>query len=146
MNVKKIGKAIAIPEEELWGVVAKSEQFLMNKRMVELRPEVKKMRTVFTKFAGKRTPATRKSAKRDEYYLHRESLRAELKRVLAKVYEDIREESFDLPIQLRKNRDTDHKSDFRYCLYRGIIYQFDRPGYRDEDMIAMIQKLETPRE
>ncbi len=143
MTVKKIGKGKADPETGLWGAEQKSERFMMNQRLVDRRPDVKTLKTAYSRHAGKKPPPMRRPQEREEHLRHRKDLKTELQKLLAQVYAEILEESFSYPLPLRKDRDTDHKSDWRYCLYQGIIYQFDRPGYRDEEMIRQISALQT---
>lgn len=138
MTVKKIGKGKADPETGLWGVEAKSERFIMNQRLVDARPDVKRLKYAYSRHAGKRFPSRRLSEEREEHLEQQKSLKAELKKLLRQVYEEILKDSFSYPVPLRKDRDYDHKSDWRYCLYQGIIYQFDRAGYPGDEMIRQI--------
>ncbi len=134
MNVKKIGKAKPDLESGLWVIEDKPHQFRMNPRLVDLRPDVK---------ALKSRPAKR-LAKREEIFEQRRKLKAERTKVLSQVYDEILKDSFTYPIPLRKDKDYAHQGDWRYCLYQGIVYEFNRPGYEDAEMIRQIGNL-APR-
>lgn len=138
MAVKKIGKGKADPETGLWSVEAKSERFIMNQRLVEGRSDVKALKYAYSRHAGRNPPSTRFPKEHEAYLQKRKNLKNELKKLLTQVYIEILEESFSCPIPLRKDKDYDHKSDWRYCLYQGIIYQFDRPDCRGDEMIQQI--------
>ena len=142
MAVKKIGKAKVDPETGLWGVETKPGLFfIMKQRLVEKRSDIKTSRAAYSKFSGKKPPSRRNPQKREAHFQQQKDLKAEGQKFLMLAYAEILKESFTDPVPLRKDRDTDHKSDWRYCLYQGIIYQFDRPGYRDERMVQEIQSL-----
>ena len=138
MVVKKIGKAKAEPEAGLWGVEIKSEKFTMNQRIVEGRRDVKIVRSAYSKHSSKYIPTTRRPTQRAEYMDERAKLKSELNQLIAQVYVETLEDSFSCPVPLRKDKDADHKGDWRYCLYQGVIYQFNRPGYTEEEMIQQI--------
>ncbi len=140
MTVKKIGKAKAEPDKELWGVEAKSVRFIMNQRLVDSRSDVKALKAVYSRHAGKRAPSVRRSQEREEHFTEQKTLKTELEKLITQVYAEILKESFSYPIPLRKDRDYDHRSDWRFCLYEGNIYQFDRPGYRGDEMIRQIKE------
>lgn len=143
MSAHRLGKAFIDSEKELWGIVGKSELFLMNRREIDLRPEVKalnrKARTL-----GRVTPSRRKIDKREEHFKVWEAFQKEKKACLATIYNEILQRSFEAPILLRKYRDFDHLLDWRYCLYKGMIYRFDTQGLRTEAMREEIEKLEGP--
>jgi hypothetical protein len=139
--VKKIGIGKADPETGLWGVLMKSERFIMNQRRVDARSDVKALKAAYSRHAGKKPPSVRRVKENEEHHELRKNLKTQLQKLLAQVYAEILEESFTTPVPLRKDRDYDHKSDWRYCLYQGIIYQFDRPDYRDDEMIQQISTL-----
>ncbi len=141
MIVKKIGKAKAEPDNGLWGVEAKSVRFTMNQRLVDTRPDVKALKAAYSRHASKRAPSVRRSQQREEHFLEQKKLKTELKKLITQVYAEILKESFSYPIPLRKDRDYDYRSDWRFCLYEGIIYQFDRPDYREDEMIRQIHPL-----
>ncbi len=138
MVVKEIGKGKADPETGLWGVEAKPERFIMSLRQVDTRPEVKALKAAYSRHARKSLPSSQRQKGREERFQQRRNLKTELKKLLTQVYGEILKESFSYPVPLRKDKDYDHKSDWRYCLYEGIIYQFDRAGYRGEEMIRQI--------
>lgn len=140
MTAKKIGKGKADPQTGLWSVEAKPERFLMNQRLVDTRPDVKRLKSAYSRHAAKRTPSTRRPEGRKEHLEELKNLKMELKKLLAEVYKEILKDSFSYPIPLRKDRDYDHKSDWRYCLYQGIIYQFDKPDYSGDEMIQQISQ------
>ena len=142
MSVKKVGKAKAQSETGLWGVEQKPAQFIMNPRLVDLRADVKAMKLVYSRHAGKKPPGKRHLDEREAHYKQREVLKKELRGLLAKVYAEILEESFTYPLSLRKDKDADHGRDWRYCLYQGIIYQFDRQGYSEDEIIRQISSLQ----
>jgi hypothetical protein len=146
MNVKKIGKAKANPVTGLWEVEAKPVRFLMNQRLVEMRPEMKSLRSLYSRHASKKPPSKRRPQERDEHFQEQKRLQSEIKKLLHEIYEEILQGSFEDPVLLRADRDFDHKSDWRYCLYQGIIYQFDRPDYGDEEMIRQINELNARHE
>ena len=136
MIVKKIGKAQADPEAGFWVVEMKPERFSMNQRLVDSRPDVKAMKSAHSKLARKKSPS--REDLREEHIQQKKSMKLQLQNLLKEVYEEILKESFSSPILLRKDKDYDHKGDWRYCLYQGIIYQFDRPDYPDHEMIRKI--------
>ncbi|MBI3317514.1 MAG: hypothetical protein HYZ85_05895, partial [Candidatus Omnitrophica bacterium] len=135
MTAKKIGEAKAFVETGMWGVEKKPERFLMNERLVNLRPDVKAMKNAYSKHIHTKPPSQTRRTERAEYDQESRNLKAEQNKLLACVYAEILTQSFSYPIPLRKDRDADHRSDWRYCLYQGVIYQFDRPGYSDDEMI-----------
>ena len=146
MTVKKIGKGKADPETGLWSVEQKPDRFIMNQRLVERRPDVKALRAAYSKHAGKNAPSKRRPHEREAHHQHRKDLKAGLHELLARVYAEILQESFSEIFLLRKDRDTQHhRSDWRYCLYQGIIYQFDRPGYLEDEMIQQIKAAALSR-
>ena len=138
MTVKKIGIGKADIETGLWVVEAKSERFIMNQRLVETRSDVKALRSAYSRHASKYPPSVRRSKEREEHFQQQKNLKMELQKLLAQVYEAILKESFSYPIPLRRDKDYDHNSDWRYCLYQGIVYQFARPGYTGDEMIEQI--------
>ncbi len=142
MTVKKIGKGKALPEMGLWGIEQKSERFMMSQRLVDKRPDVKAMKMIYSKHASRNAPTKRHAKEREAHHQHRKDLKAELDQLLVKVYAEIFKESFSDSIPLRKADDIEHGRDLRYCLYQGIIYQFDRPGYRTDEMVRQISALQ----
>lgn len=144
MTVKKIGKGKALPELGLWGVEQRSERFVMSQRLVDRRPDVKALKTTYSRHASRTAPSKRRLKEREAHHQHRKDLRTELDELVAKVYSDILKESFSEPIPLRKERDSEHGGDLRYCLYEGIIYRFDRPGYLSDEMIRQINASHKP--
>ena len=137
--VKKIGRSKALPELGLWAVEQKSDRFMMSQRLVDKRPEVKAMKMIYSKHASKSAPNKKRATERNAHHQHRKDLRAELDQLLAKVYAEILKDSFSDAIPLRKSGDVEHGRDLRYCLYHGIIYQFDRPGYGTDEMARQIE-------
>ena len=141
MTAKKLGKAKIDLEKELWQLVEKKGAFLFNRRLVDTRPEIKEVRAKFGKAIQKSTPPVRKYEKREEYVTANKEYRKQMTDVLTKIYQEMLEDSHTTPIKLRRDRDYDHKGDWRYCLYRGIVYQFDRPGYTENEMLNQILTL-----
>lgn len=139
MSVKKIGPAKINLKEELW-VTPNGGEFLNSRRLVDQRPDVKAVKARHKKFIQVDTPSRRKPNKREAYFQALEAYQKDLRECLGKVYTEIFEESFSYPILLNRHRDFDHKSDWRYCLFEGVVYQFDRPAYSDEEMIQQIRK------
>ena len=144
MTVKKIGKGKALPELGLWAVEQKSDHFMMSQRLVDKRADVKSLKMIYSKHASKSAPNKKRVTERNAHHQHRKDLRAELDQLLAKVYAEILKDSFSDPVPLRKSGDIEHGRDLRYCLYQGIIYQFDRPGYLSDEMVRQIQTLQKP--
>ena len=140
---KRLGKAQINLDEELWSVEGRLGKFHLNRRLVDTRPEVKAVKSKYAKFVTGNTPSERRPTRREEHFRMRKDYQRELHECLTKVYEEILQESFTYPILLRRDKDFDHKSDWRYCIYKGLIYQFDRAGYSDEEMMSRILKLEA---
>lgn len=146
MAVKKIGKAVWDPETEMWKVPPGSERYVNNRRLVDTRPEVKAVRHIYSRASSKNTPSIRKPVKRQEYLKEVKGLRKEYLDAVKSAFEEIKKESFEFPVLLRLDRDYDHKSDWRYCLFEGIVYQFDRAGYSSDAMVEQIRELQGPQE
>ena len=146
MGIKKLGKAVIDLDEELWCSEKGNEKFLMNRRLIDARPDIKALKGHYAKSLNQdRKLTVGREQKRDKLIKTRTDYRRELRENLAKIYEEIFQSSFNSPLQLRRHRDFDHNSDWRYCLYKGRIYQFDRPGYSDEEMIEQINAVEVSR-
>lgn len=143
MSAHKLGKAFIDLEQELWGVTGKSELFLMNRREIDLRPEIKALNRK-ARALGRVTPSRRKIDKREEHFKVWEAFKKEQKACLSAIYNEILRNSFEEPLPLRKHRDFDHLLDWRYCLYQGIIYRFDKQGLSIEKMLEEIIALEKP--
>ena len=142
MRVKKLGKAEIELTDELWFVEGRADQYHMNRRLVDTRPDVKSFKAQYVKMIRKNTPAMKQPQAREEYFKIRDEYSAGLKKLLTKVYQEIKEESFTYPIPLRRAKDFDHRSDWRCCLYKGEIYQFDRGGYSSGEMAELIWEFE----
>lgn len=142
MSVKRIGRAEINLEEELWWVRGRVEKFHMNLRLVSANPAVKVTRNLYTKLTGKGRPPLRKPNKRIEYLKTVAESKKEMEKALAAAYEDVREQSHQYPILLWKDRDFGRKMEWRCCIYKGIIYQFDKPIYSDDEMVEQITALE----
>ncbi len=138
MIVKKFGKAKADLESGLWILENKPDKFEMNQRIIESRRDVKIVKGAYLKQASKYIPSTRRPTLRAEYMAERAKLKKELDKLVAQVYVETLDDSQTCPIPLRKVRDTEHNGDWRYCLYQGMIYQFDRPGYTEDEMMEQI--------
>ena len=141
--MKKIGKAKINLETEFWTVENHRHSYSMNRRVVECKPDVKKFLAKYRKVTNVKRPTRREPVKREEYFKAREESQKHLRLFWGRIYQEIFKESFEFPIQLRKEHDFDHNSDWRYCLYKGIIYQFDKPGLSDYEMIRQIELLEN---
>ncbi|OGW72176.1 MAG: hypothetical protein A2Y02_03620 [Omnitrophica bacterium GWA2_52_12] len=141
MNVKKIGRAVADLENELWSVHGRTEKFHMNLRLISAQKELKNARAVYTKIASKGRPPLKRPNKRIEYLRVVEIEKKALHAALKNAYAHVMEQSFEYPIPLWKDKDWGKKMEWRYMLYQGVIYGFDRAGYRDEEMISAIQAL-----
>jgi hypothetical protein len=142
MSVKKIGRAEINLEDELWWVRGRVEKFHMNLRLVSANNAVKASRSLYTKLSGKGRPPLRKPNKRLEHLKVVAEAKKEMQTALAAAYEEVREQSYSYPILLWKDRDFGRKMEWRCCIYKGVIYQFDKPTYSDEEMIAQIEGLE----
>ena len=138
MRVKKLGKAQIELTDELWFVEGKHDKYHMNRRLVDTRTDVKSFKAQYVKLIRKNVPHMRQHEAREKHFKTRAEYREGLKGLLTRVYEEIKEESFTYPILLRRARDFDHRSDWRYCIYQGEIYQFDRGGYSSEEMVEFI--------
>jgi hypothetical protein len=147
MKVKKIGKAVLDLDKEMWRAAGVSpERYMINRRLVDTAPEVKAARHVYSKASSRHTPTKRRADKRQAYMDEVKALRSAYEAAIKNAFEEIRKESFNFPIPLRLDKDYDHKSDWRYCMYEGVIYLFDRAGYDDEQMIGLIRNLEPKKE
>lgn len=139
MTVKKIGVAKADPEAGSWIVEARSDQFIMNPRLVDLRADVKVLKSAYSRHSSKLPPSMRRAEVRKDYFQKQREIKAELQKLLAQVYQEILEESFSRPLLLRKDKDGEYGRAWRHCLYRGMIYQFDRSDYGADEMREQIE-------
>ncbi len=143
MSVKKIGKAKLNIEDEVWGLEGgREEKFMLNRRLVDARPDIKAFKSRHSKTIQVNTPSRRKPDRRKEYFSTRDQYRLEWSTLILEVYNEITKESLEFPIVLRREKDYDHHLDWRYCLFKGIIYQFDKANYSSNEMIEQIEKLE----
>ena len=140
MIIQKVGKAKPDALNGFWIVETRSMRFQTNPRVVEGRPEVKKVRSRYQKAATKHVPRTRRIGRREAHFQERDEARAELQKTLKQVYSNILEESFTYPVALKKDKDYAHHGDWRYGLYQGIVYQFDRPDYPGDEMMRQIHE------
>ena len=145
MLLKSLGKASMDVETELWSGLFSKETFLMNPRLVDTRADIKDLRKKYKKIAQTRTPPFRKQEDRKKYYSDRQKSLHELHEGIKKVYDEILQDSFQFPIPLRLSQGYSHRSDWRYCIFKSIVYQFDRPGYTDDEMIHQIRAWETQK-
>jgi hypothetical protein len=136
---RRFGKALFDSEKEMWKVAARGERFLINRRLVDTSPEVKATRHVYSKAAGRNTPSVRKADKRKEFLEEVDGLRREYQTAIRNAFEEIRKDSFRFPIPLRLDKDYDHTRQWMYCMYEGEIYQLDKTGYSDEEIIQQIK-------
>lgn len=141
--MKKIGKAKIDLERDLWTTEREEQYFHMNRRLIDLRPDVKKFMAKFKKTFNEKRPSKRQPIIREAYFKNRDELRRQRNLFFGRVYKEIIEESFIYPIPLRKDHDFDSNSEWRFAMYKGIIYQFDRQGFSDEEMISQIEALES---
>lgn len=142
MRVKKLGKAAIELTDELWFVEGRTDKYHMNRRLVDTRADVKSYKARYAKMIRKNTPHMRQRQEREEYFKIRDEYRTGLKDLLTKIYQEIKEDSFASPIPLRRAKDFDHLIDWRCCLYRGEIYEFDRGGYSSTEMAELISEFE----
>ena len=142
MPAKKIGTAVFDLKTELWTTGRGSQRFHMNRRLVEKRPEVKSFQREYSKAMCVNTPSRREPERRKKYFETKDLYEKKWQECLKQVAEDIKAESFRFPVPLRLDRDFEHNSDWRYCLFHGAIYLFDKPGYSVEQMREQIETLE----
>lgn len=140
--MKKLGKAKINLEKGLWYVESKPEHFHMNRRIVDTRPDVKKFMSRFRKELDAKRPSKRQPVMREKYFKERTELRRQHDLFWTRIYKEVLEDSFTYPLPLRLDHDFDHKSDWRYGMYQGIIYFFDKPDLSDEAMIREINLFE----
>ncbi len=146
MSVHKIGKAKINLTTERWEVVgSRKDKFKVNPRLVHVRSEVKGIKADYARKLKAIKPAFSRSKRHAEFISERRKYEQGLRECLAKIYQEILEDSFSLLILMQKDRDYDHPRGWRYGLYRGVIYQFDRSGYSDEEMITQISAYESRR-
>lgn len=141
--MKKLGKAKIDLESGLWYVENKPEHFHMNRRLVDTRPDVKKFMSKFKKAINAKRPSKRQPIQREQFFKERNESRRQLNLFWARVYQEILDETYTYPLPLRLDHDFDHKSDWRYGIYQGVIYFFDKPDLSDEAMIREIQAFEN---
>ena len=115
----------------------------MNRRLVDTRPDVKKFMNRYRKLVNEKRPTKRQPIKREQYFKDRAETQRQKGLFWNRVYKDLLEESFTYPIPLRLDHDFDHKSDWRYCIYQGMVYQFDKPDLPDAEMIRQINLFEN---
>jgi len=143
MSVKKLGRAEIDLEDELWYVQGRSAKYHMNLRLVSSNRELKNARSLYAKITGKGRPPLKKPNKRAEHLRLAAEAKKEMQKALAAAYEEVLQQSHDFPIPLWKDRDFGRKIAWIYCIYRGVIYQFDKQGYSDEAMLEQIEALEN---
>ncbi len=141
MHVKRLGKAIPEWQNELWGVEGRVEKFHMNLRVISGRREVKAAQAIYSKISSKGRPTLKKPNKRKDYIAEVAAIKKQLDETLEQAYEKTMEDSFLYPILLWKDRDWGHKFDWRFVLYRGMIFQLDRSGYEDRQIREAIHAL-----
>lgn len=143
--MKKLGKAKADLDKECWVIDDKPFNFYMNRRIIESREDVKNYMVKYKKLIHTKRPMRNKPIEREEYFKTRAEGDKQLKIFMTFVFKDILKDSFEFPIAMRLDRDYDHNSDWRYCLYKGLIYQFDKPNLSIDEMVRQIEKLEAPK-
>jgi hypothetical protein len=140
--MKKLGKAKIDLDKELWTTEIGGSHFHMNRRRVDTRQDVKKFMGKYKRSMGEKRPTKRHADQREQFFKERTELIKQAHLFWTHVYQDIMKESFEAPIPLRLDHDFDHKSDWRYCLYKGNIYQFDKPDLDNEIMLQQINRYE----
>ncbi len=146
MSVKKLGKAQWDSKTEMWRADGRGPSYMVNRRLIDTRPEIKALRSQYSKEASRNKPTVRKREQRAEYETTVDALRKAYIDGIKAAFEELKKESFEFPILLRMDRDYDHTRDWRHCLFEGNIYQLDRTGYSDEDIVRQIRALERPKE
>lgn len=140
MSVKCLGRGRIDLDKELWFPEGKTNlRFHMNRRRIDLKPEMKALRKHAEKVNHGLQLIRRRPHKRQAYLKARDEFKLKFRRQLETIYREIWEESFSTPVLLRRARDYDHGSDWRYCLYQGNIYEFDKPDYSSEEMVSEIR-------
>ncbi len=140
--MKKIGKAKINLEEELWATENGTAQFENNRRLVDLRPDVKKFVSKYKKLINGKRPSRGQPLEREAFFKACDEAKRQWGIFFSKIYREILEESQTSPIPLHKAHDYDHTGQWRYCLYHGMIYQFDQPNLSDETMVQQIEAYE----
>ncbi len=141
MAVKKLGAAKWDSKTEMFRADGRGPHYMVNRRLIDTRPDVKALRAVYSKEASKNKPNIRKRDKREEYIETVDALRKAYEDGIRSAFEEIKKDSFIFPVMLRLDRDYDHTRDWRHCLFEGNIYQLDRTGYSDDEIIAQIRAL-----
>lgn len=141
--MKKIGKAKIDLEKELWTTENESAYFQINRRRVELRQDVKKFVSKYKKIMNGKRPSRGQPLEREGFFKACDEAKRQRGIFFSKIYREILEESYTYPIPLRKDHDFEHTGQWRYCLYRGMIYQFNQPSLSDESMVQQIEAYES---
>jgi hypothetical protein len=145
ISVKRIGKAKLDLKSELWGIEGKPDKFLINKRLISKNADVKAFRHEYDRFVNGKKPSKRRQEDWKVYLKARSEMDRRLMECLDLAYKEILQESFQFPVPMCRDRDYDHKSDWRYCLYKGVVYQFDKPGLSMDAMSDQIEAYERPK-
>ena len=141
MIIKKLGKAKINLETERWVVQNRAEEFLFNRRLLDRHPIIKEAKKQL-KTLKCYPPPVRKVRKRQEYFEQKDAYTQAMDEAIKAVFDEMTQTAQTSPLPLRKYRDFDHKSDWRYCLYKDHVYLFDRPDYLEDQMIEQIQHWE----
>lgn len=141
MKIKRVGEAKIDLETELWYVEGYPERYQNDRRLIDLRPELKTLKKTYAKAIRMDTPSRRKPIKRDAYFQARDEYRHEFREALNQAYQDLLEESNALPISLQKTKDFNHPRQWRHTLYQGMIYELDRHGASTDQILEAIQAL-----
>lgn len=141
--MKKIGKARIDLEKELWTTENESAYFQNNRRLVDLRPDVKKFVAKYKRLINGKRPSRGQPLEREAFFKACDEAKRQRGIFFARIYREILEESEISPIPLSKHHDFDHTGQWRYGLYRGMIYQFDKPNLSEEEMVQQIEACEN---
>lgn len=147
MRIKKLGEAKIDLTEELWFIEGKKERYFNDRRLIDRRQDLKSLKTTYAKAIQMNTPSRTKPLKREAYFQARDEYQHELKEAMNLAFQEILESSASLPILLQKYKDYDHPRQWRYCLFRGMLFQLDKPNYSMEEIHQGLLKTffdETP--
>lgn len=134
MRIKKLGEAKIDVPEELWFIEGKKERYINDRRLIDRRSDLKNLKSLYAKAIQMNTPSRTKPLKREAYFQARDEYQHELKETMNLAFQEILESSNELPILLQKYKDYDHPRQWRYCLFRGIIFELDKPNYSMEEI------------
>ena len=142
MNIKKIGAAVADVKKEMWSIPTHNLYFEMDRRIIDTHQETKAVNKQYAKTIGANTPSRFKPDRRKEYFQSRDEYYKAWEEALSRIFQEIQKDAESFPIPLKRHKDYDFHGEWRYCLYKGIVYQLDRPGYSDEEILKAIGLIE----